>query len=128
MTLAAPAAVRSASVVRTGGLLWGLVGLFFFSGACGLVYQVLWVRLLSLAFGVTVFAVTVVLASFMAGLAIGSYTGGRFAERIRRPLLVYGVIELEVGLVALATPGLFEAFQRLYPLISRPLGGDETLL
>ncbi len=88
----------------------------------------LWVRLLSLAFGVTVFAVTVVLASFMAGLAIGSFAGGRVAERLRRPLFAYGVAEIGVGLIALATPAGFAALQRLYPLLSRPLGDDEAVL
>ncbi|MBA2446989.1 MAG: fused MFS/spermidine synthase [Chloroflexi bacterium] len=128
MTIAAPAAVRSASVVRTGGLLWGLVALFFFSGACGLVYQVLWVRLLSLAFGITVFAVTVVLASFMAGLAIGSFFGGRFAERLRRPLVAYGIVEIGVGLDALTTPPAFHAMQQLYPAIAQALGDSEAAL
>ncbi len=128
MTAFAGTAPRAMPPVRAASLLLGLVGLFFFSGACGLVYQVLWVRLLSLAFGVTVFAVTVVLASFMAGLALGSYIGGRFAERIARPLLAYGLIEIGVGLVALATPGLFAGFQRLYPVLSRPLGDSEATL
>ena len=44
-------------------LVPSLVVLFFFSGASGLVYQVLWQRLLSLVFGVTVFATSTVLAS-----------------------------------------------------------------
>lgn len=127
-TVATPAALRRVLTVQPSLLLAGLVGLFFFSGAAGLIYQVLWVRLLSLSFGITVFAVTVVLASFMAGLAIGSFFGGRLAERLTRPLLAYGVAEIGVGLVALATPGAFEALQRFYPLISRPLGESEALL
>ena len=43
--------------------------LFFGSGACALVYQVMWLRLLALVFGVTVYAASTVLASFMGGLA-----------------------------------------------------------
>ncbi len=68
-----------------------LVPLFFVSGACGLVYQVLWLRLLGLVFGVTVYAASTVWASFMAGLAIGSYIGGRLGDRVRRPLVWFGV-------------------------------------
>ncbi|MDP8923615.1 MAG: fused MFS/spermidine synthase [Chloroflexota bacterium] len=126
--LATAAAVRPATHVGAVGLLWGLVALFFVSGACGLVYQVLWVRLLSLSFGITVYAVTVVLSSFMAGLAIGSFLGGRYAERLRRPLVVYALIELVVGLVALATPALFDGLQWLYPYLSRGVGGSEPVL
>jgi spermidine synthase len=122
----APARSRAASFAPP--LLLGLVVLFVLSGACGLVYQVLWVRLLSLAFGITVYAVTVVLASFMAGLAIGSFLGGRLAERVERPLVAYAIVEFAVGLVALATPAAFEALQRLYPLIARTVGDSETVL
>jgi hypothetical protein len=49
-----------------------LAVLFFFSGASALVYQVLWLRQLSLIFGVTIYAASTVLATFMTGLAIGS--------------------------------------------------------
>jgi spermidine synthase len=80
-------------------LLGALVPLVFVSGASGLMYQVLWVRLLSLAFGVTTGAVTTVLAGFMAGLALGSFAAGRVADRVRYPLVVYGVVE--VGIAAL---------------------------
>ena len=128
MSSIAAAAPRPLAAARTLTLVWGVVLLFLLSGAAGLVYQVLWVRLLSLAFGVTVFAVTVVLASFMAGLAIGSFGGGRLAERLKRPLLAYGVAEIGVGLVALATPWVFDVLQRLYPFVARPLGDNEALL
>ena len=45
------------------------------SGAAGLTYQVLWLRQLSLVFGVTAYAASTVLAGFMAGLALGSLGG-----------------------------------------------------
>ena len=70
--------------------------LLFLSGAAGLIYQVAWVRLLGLAFGVTVFAISTVLAAFMGGLAIGSLVGGHRADSVRRPLRVYGLVELGV--------------------------------
>ena len=84
------------------------------SGAAGLIYQVAWVRLLGLAFGVTVFAISTVLAAFMAGLAIGSVVGGRRADAVQRPLRAYGLVELGVGLTALATPLAFRALQDVY--------------
>ena len=54
-----------------------LLILFFGSGACALIYQVMWLRLLSLVFGVTVYAASTVLAGFMAGLGLGSFVAGR---------------------------------------------------
>ena len=55
-------------------VLPALCFLFFFSGACALVYQVLWLRTLGWVFGVTVYAASAVWATFMAGLAVGSET------------------------------------------------------
>ena len=91
-----------------------LLLLYALSGAAALVYQVLWVRLLGLTFGVTVHAAATVLASFMAGLALGSALGGRVADRTRSPLRAFGVIELGAGLTALASPILLDAVQALY--------------
>src|SRR5918994_1555453 len=68
------------------GLLPALLLLFFGTGACGLVYQQLWVRLLSLVFGVTIYAVATVLASFFAGLALGSFVDDGRARRRRTHL------------------------------------------
>ena len=81
-----------------------LFALFFFSGACGLTYQVLWLRLLSLVFGVTVYAASTVLAAFMTGLALGSLLAGPLLKRVGRPLAIFGAAEILIGLSALATP------------------------
>ena len=73
---------------------------------CALIYQVMWLRMLALVFGVTVYAASTVLASFMAGLALGSYSAGRVAGRLRSPLLVFGLIEIGIGATAFTTPVL----------------------
>ncbi|MBA3805947.1 MAG: hypothetical protein H0X14_09595, partial [Acidobacteria bacterium] len=65
--------------------LWLIAVCFICSGATGLVYEVLWMRMLGLVFGATTFAVSAVLAAFMGGLALGSAWAGRLAARIRRP-------------------------------------------
>ena len=78
--------------------------LFFISGGCALVYQVMWLRLLSLVFGVTVYAASTVLAGFMAGLGLGSFLAGRVAARITRPLAAFGIAEILVGITAFLTP------------------------
>ncbi|HSE96995.1 MAG TPA: fused MFS/spermidine synthase [Blastocatellia bacterium] len=95
--------------------LLSLLGLLlFFSGISGLIYQVLWLRRLSLVFGVTIYAASTVIAAFMAGLALGSFFAGRFTDRLRRPLLWYAVIEALIGLSALATPLALEKIEQLY--------------
>ncbi|MGD9496984.1 MAG: hypothetical protein AB7Y46_11855, partial [Armatimonadota bacterium] len=87
---------------------------FFFSGATGLVYEVLWSRRLTLVFGVTVLAVSTVLAAFMGGLALGSVVFGRIADRQGDPLRLYALLEGAVGLFCLATPWLFELIESAY--------------
>ncbi len=88
--------------------------LFFATGACGLVYQQLWLRELSLVFGVTVQAVSTVLAAFFGGLALGGYLAGRLARRTSRPIAWYGAIEIATGVLALATPFMLGAAGDLY--------------
>ena len=63
--------------------------IFFLSGACGLVYQVVWSRMLTVVFGATFVAVSTTLAAFMAGLAFGSFLFGRRVDRMSRPLRVF---------------------------------------
>ena len=91
-----------------------LLVLFFGSGACALVYQVMWLRLLSLVFGVTVYAASTVLASFMAGLGAGSIIAGRLSSRISRPLAAFGIAEALVGITAFATPFLLDALTTVW--------------
>lgn len=95
-------------------LLPVLALLFFCSGFSALIYQVSWLRLLALVFGVTSHAASTVLASFMAGLAVGSYAAGRLADRVRVPLRWFGVAELLVAVSALATPVALAFLERFY--------------
>lgn len=93
--------------------------LFLLSGACGLIYQVVWTRMMTLLFGVTVYAVSTVLCSFMAGLAMGSLVFGRVADRSRRPLMLYGYLEIGIGLCGAIFPYAMEAVRPLFVLIHR---------
>jgi len=99
---------------RSGFLLPALCLLFFCSGACALVYQVLWLRTLGWVFGVTVYAASAVWAMFMAGLALGSGAAGLVADRVRNPLRWFGATELLIGATALVTPTALARLQQLY--------------
>src|SRR5258705_2895288 len=72
-------------------------GLFLVSGGTGLVYEVVWSRLLKDVFGVTAYAVAAVLAAYLAGLALGAWLLGKRADREPDPLRVYGILELGVA-------------------------------
>lgn len=77
---------------------------FFLSGACGLIYEVVWTKLLTLVIGSTTYSIATVLVAFMGGLALGSYIGGRIIDRKGDPLLTYGILEGLVGLYCLLVP------------------------
>ncbi|HVO92303.1 MAG TPA: hypothetical protein VMT22_05650, partial [Terriglobales bacterium] len=93
-----------------------IVGLFcfFFSGAAGLIYQVVWTRMLTQIFGNTTYAIATVLSAFMAGLAIGSYVFGQIADRGKNDFLLYGILEAGVGVYGFAVPWIFALAQRVY--------------
>ncbi|MDO8681114.1 MAG: fused MFS/spermidine synthase [Acidobacteriota bacterium] len=93
--------------------------LFFFSGIAGLIYQVLWLRRLSVIFGVTVYAASTVLAAFMAGLAIGSLLAGRVLRRRIPALQAFGIAEILVGVTGLVSPLLLEAASSIYLMLHR---------
>lgn len=72
------------------------------SGMCGLVYEVIWVRHLSLIVGATTVAVSLVVAAFLCGLVAGSLALGPWVDRVKRPLRAYALLELLTGVSALA--------------------------
>lgn len=95
-------------------------GAFFLSGIAGLTFEIIWARHLGLALGATTLAVATTTAAYMGGLAFGSGVGGRIADRLRRPLSVYGLMELLIGLMGLGVPWLC----RHIPLVDAWLFAD----
>jgi len=108
--------------------LVGIYALFLASGATALVYQVAWARSLSLVFGASFESVSIVLASFMAGLAAGGFVLGRFGPRLGRPLRVYGALEIGVALFAMALPSLLGWVDRVYLGIALDIEGTNAAL
>ncbi len=97
--------------------------LFFFSGACALVYEVLWMRHLGLILGNTVHSMSAVLSAFMAGLALGSFLAGRYLSKRSHLLMLYGLLEIAIGVYCLLLPWLFDAATPLYAQLYAEEGG-----
>ncbi len=95
--------------------------LFFFSGASALIYQVIWVRMFGLVFGITVFAASTVLSAFMAGLALGSLYFGRYADRHKNPVKLFACLQISIGVFALLFPFILSGLTELYLLLHRYL-------
>jgi predicted membrane-bound spermidine synthase len=91
---------------------------FLLSGFCGLLYQVVWLRLAFASFGVVTPVVSVVVSVFMAGLWAGTWAAGRWGERVAAalrvpPLALYAMAELLIALGAWSVPRLFHASEGL---------------
>ena len=101
------------------GPLKSLVYLIFAtSGFCALVYEILWTKHLSLIFGTTLFAVSLVAATFMGGLALGSWLFGRYVDRGGRLLRLYALLELGIALTALLFTPTLALVQGFYHWLS----------
>ncbi|MBT8107274.1 MAG: fused MFS/spermidine synthase [Gammaproteobacteria bacterium] len=102
-----------------------LFAAIFISGASALIYQLIWVRLLGLVFGVSSFAVATVVAVFLLGLGLGSYFFGRWSERARDPLRIYMYVELGIAATSLLAYVVIEAlpvYRYLYEYAYNNLG------
>ena len=67
-------------------------------------FEVVWAKMLALVFGNSIYATTIVILTFMAGLAIGGFIGGRFVEKSRNPLSVFVLSQLLIGIYAFCIP------------------------
>jgi spermidine synthase len=101
---------------------------FLTSGACGLTYEIVWVRQLTLVAGATTPAVSIVLAVFMGGLALGARIFGALADRSRNPLKLYAWLELGIAGYGLLQPALLDAAGSGYVAFARQAGLSTTAL
>ena len=100
--------------------------LFLCSGMTGLLYEVIWSRMIVKVIGAAPFAISIVLTVFMGGLGLGSYLAGRYIDRIQKSsqlLQLYGLLEIGIGLYALVLPGMIEAIQPLFSSIYNQASG-----
>jgi spermidine synthase len=102
--------------------------IFFLSGSAGLIYEVVWSRLLKEVFGVTAYAVAAVLATYLGGLALGAWALGGLVDRRARPLRFYGQLEICIGVLALLTAPLLRFFEPIDRFAATRLAPDSFLL
>src|SRR3989339_1565074 len=99
-----------------------IFGCFFLSGAAGLIAEIVWMKMFGLVFGSTAWAVAVVLATFMAGLALGSLSVRMITRGNMDLLKLYSIIEIGIGLSVALTPILLRTGEATYVLAAGSLG------
>ncbi|MGB3565419.1 MAG: fused MFS/spermidine synthase, partial [Thermoanaerobaculia bacterium] len=80
------------------------------SGFCALAYEVFWTRMLNLFLNNNIYSFTAILATFLAGIALGSLLYTKFLSRVGRPVVLFAGIEIAIGLLSYATPFVFNLF------------------
>jgi spermidine synthase len=102
---------------------------FFLSGMSGLVYQIVWVRMLTRYLGSTTSATATVLCVFMGGLALGAFAGGKLADRYKKPLMGYVILEIGIAVAALLASFTFiSVFGEIYLKIYELFGNNGLYL
>ena len=91
-----------------------LMMIYFASGICSLIDEVIWVRLIKLTLGNTVYATSIVVSTFMAGLALGALVMSRYSDRIKRQLQLYAFIETLITISALLLPWTLKIADKIY--------------
>ncbi len=100
-------------------LLFFVAVVFFCSGFSSLIYEVVWMRRMSLFFGSDVYSAALTLSAFMGGLTIGSALAARYVDRLKNSLIWYGFLEISIGLYALFFPDFLNMFSGEYRRIYR---------
>ncbi|MBT6159866.1 MAG: fused MFS/spermidine synthase [Candidatus Marinimicrobia bacterium] len=101
---------------------------YFLSGVSGLIYQIIWLRFLAEIFGNGTYALSTVLAAFMAGLAIGSWQGGQIKFRNIAPIKLYIRLEIGIALAAIVISVLLANYDTWYAPIYRLFQGHLAML
>ena len=81
----------------------------FGTAVASFIYEIAWIRMLSLVLGSTTRSFEVMLSAFILGLALGAFWVRSRADRFRSPLEALGVLQWAMGSVALATLPLYMA-------------------
>src|SRR5215207_620546 len=101
--------------------------MFLASGAAALIYQVIWFKQLQFVLGSSTFDVSATVASFFFGLSLGSWWGGRLADRLRNPLRAYAILELSVSGLSLAITLFLSQWSVWTPWLT-PFLGERSLV
>lgn len=111
-------AARPESAPADRRLLTLLLAAAFVTGAASFIYEVVWIRMLSLVLGSTFHAFELMLSAFITGLALGSLAIRRYMDRIADPLKFGALVQLGMGVLAVATlPVYAQAFTWMAGLV-----------
>jgi spermidine synthase len=119
--------VKAASAPRRAGGSAALLVAVFAAGFASLIYEVVWVRQLSLSLGSTAVAGSTMLAAFLAGLALGAWISGRRADRTADPVKSFALVELGAAAIGLVSVPALTLAGHAYVAVAGGLGAGPAL-
>jgi spermidine synthase len=125
--LAHPA--RHAPVESTSasqGIFSLLIGIAFFTGLASFIYEISWIRMLSLVLGASTHSFELMLATFILGLALGGLAVRRRADAAGEPARLLAWVQVAMGLAALATLPVYDFTFSLMEALLKGLARSET--
>ncbi len=118
MDLAQQDAREVTSAPSTVSGMYSVGAVFVLSGFSGLVYEVVFAKCLALTFGSMAIASTTVLATYMGGIALGSWIGGRIGAARANALQIYALCEIGIGVLCALSPLTWVAIQKIYVFLA----------
>ena len=94
-----------------------LIFAFVLSGIAALVYELAWIRPLQFVFGSTIYTLSLILAAFMGGLALGSFVISKYVDKIENLPLTYALLESGIGIYGVLSLTLFVILPDLYRVV-----------
>src|SRR5207253_210905 len=103
-----------------------LLAVAMLTGLASFVYEICWIRMLSLVLGASTHSFELMLSTFILGLALGGFAVRRLVDRVREPARMLGWVQVAMGLAALATLPVYDRSFELMESLMKGLARTET--
>ncbi len=103
-----------------------LLAIALFTGLASFVYEICWIRMLSLVLGASTHAFELMLSTFILGLALGGLAVRRLVDSTANPERLLGWVQIAMGLAALATLPVYDRSFELMETLMQGLARTET--
>ncbi len=123
--LARPVAFAPMATAKAQGMDL-LIAVAFFTGMASFVYEIAWIRMLSLVLGASTHSFELMLAAFVFGLALGGLAVRRRIDSMAEPVRLLAAVQILMGLAALATLPVYDATFSMMETLMKGLARTEA--
>lgn len=117
-----PVGSISQAVVSTDSFYWLMLSVSLLTGTASFIYEISWIRMLSLVMGSSTHSFELMLSAFILGLAFGGLWIKQRIDRVKNMVRFLGIVQIIMGLLAMATIALYTQTFELMQALVRSLG------